>query len=252
MPKRKQSANAQRLGSTFVAMILLGTLGSCGNNAEVTRSQADATRLRAELKQERGEIQKLKARLAKMERSLLGLEARLTPHLQRSGDKAFSGGSISRASGARLDSRSALVVENADDRAKKRKSADAFSKRSATVIGFWATWCKPCVADEELSHMRQMRERLRVYQSDFINILIDDVDKARNHSKANKWIYPLWFVEDGHMNMLPRSLVQRVGLGLPFFLVVDATGAVRWFHKGKLTDAVVDDLVTAAVKVSAN
>ena len=116
-------------------------------------------------------------------------------------------------------------------------------------MAFWATWCKPCIADEELRRLGHLSAALAQYDVPLVSVLIDDLRKAQAHAKASRWFYPLAFIKDGHMQMLPRSMVEKVGLGLPLFVILDRNGTLRWHHKGKLTPAHVRDLVTAAARL---
>ena len=236
-----------------IALVSLASLAAltcgCGEGAAVQRAQRDVDRVRKELAAERANVARLRKQIAGLEGQVASLRQRLKPFEQRAGLAPFSGGTISRANGAPLETIAGVRVEGAQDRGKKQALGKHLAEQRGAVIGFWATWCKPCIADEELAHMKKMRAQLKPYGVDFVSVLIDDLGKAQSHTKASQWLYPLWFVKDGHMNMLPRSMVQRVGLGLPFFLVVDRRGAIRWFHKGKLEADTVRDLVTAAARL---
>ena len=195
-------------------------LGGCGNAAASEQSQRDIARLKQQVAKERARAAKFSKKVATLKLQIVKLNKELKPYKQRAGLVPFKGGVISSANGAPLERIKGTRVANAGDRGKKQALATALNKRRGAVIGFWATWCKPCIADAELHHMKALQKQLKKYDVEFVSVLIDDLGKAQAHAKAEKWIYPLWFIRDGHMNMLPRSLVQRVGLALPFFLVV--------------------------------
>ena len=77
---------------------------------------------------------------------------------------------------------------------------------------------------------------------------IDDLDAVRGHRKASRWVYPLWHRKNGHLELLPRTFVEQVGVKLPLFVVLSRTGQIRWFHNQALDDQAIRDIVTAAVR----
>ena len=230
-------------------MALAVCLSGCGNAGASEQSKRDIARLKQQIAKERQAATALRKQINQLKQQVAKLKVALKPYKQRAGLVPFRGGVISSASGAQLERVKGTRVATAGDRGKKAALSKTIAAGRGAVIGFWATWCKPCIANAELHHMKTLQEQLKPYNVAFASVLIDDLGKAQAHPKAEKWIYPLWFIKDGHMNMLPRSLVQRVGLGLPFFLVVDPSGAVKWFHKGKLVDDTVRDLLTAAARL---
>lgn len=129
----------------------------------------------------------------------------------------------------------------------RRQSLGAWVKPYAGyVVAFWATWCKPCTSDEELGHLRELQRRLRREGVELVSVAIDDLSKVTGDSRAAKWLYPLWHRQDGHLEMLPRSFIESVGLNLPLFLVVGRGGEIRYFYNDKLDVGAVRDLVTAS------
>lgn len=230
-----------------LAVVLSGgvaALSGCGGQGKA--AAGETAELRRELDAERQKSRALAGSVAKLKADVAALQTRLMPLQQRTGVAAFDGGQLKRGSGASVELVNGTVVSAAGGRGKKVSLRKHLAARRGAVIGFWATWCKPCIADEELAHLKRLQVELGRYDVDLVSVLIDDLDKAIGHEKAARWLYPLWFVKDGHMAMLPRALVQRVGLGLPLFVLVTPDGAVKWLHGGKLQDAAVVDLITAA------
>lgn len=140
----------------------------------------------------------------------------------------------------------ATVVQRAGARPDKRPLSGHLRDFDGYVLAYWATWCKPCIADDELEKVRQLRRALRRKNVELVSMAIDDLADVKAHAKVDRWIYPLWHKDDGHLSMLPRQFVQSVGLGLPLFVVVDARGSIRHYLKSDLQGDAVDQLVAAA------
>ncbi len=141
---------------------------------------------------------------------------------------------------------SATVLRRPGARPDKRPLSGHLRDFDGFVLAYWATWCKPCIADGELDKVRKLRRSLRNKNVELISMAIDDLDDVRRHAKADQWIYPLWQKSDGHVSMLPRRFVETVGLGLPLFVVVNARGEIRHYLKSDLQGDAVDQLVSAA------
>lgn len=97
------------------------------------------------------------------------------------------------------------------------------------VLNFWATWCAPCV--EEMPELNALQTEL---QSD-IQILGIGIDKPANisaFSEKYKIAYPL-YVAGLEGTELSRQLGNQAG-GLPFTVLVDASGKVRKTYLGRL------------------
>jgi len=140
----------------------------------------------------------------------------------------------------------ATVVSGPGAPPKRKRLKRRLAGSSGYVVAYWATWCAPCVADEELDRVRSLRKALRAQGKDLVVMAIDGLEDLRRHAKAARWVYPAWQRDDGHMEMLPRRFVETVGLGLPLFVVVDGRGVIRHYLKGALHDDAVDRLVAAA------
>jgi len=176
------------------------------------------------------------------------LRARLGPIEQRTGLAQLESNKLSRLRS--VDRRVTLwegsYLPYPGARPKRRRLSGHVKPLNGYVVAFWATWCIPCIADEELAHLRKMQHALHRKGSDLISVAIDDLELVRHHEKASKWLYPLWHKDDGHLAMLPQGFVRQVGVNLPLFLVVANDGSVCEFYNQKLDEVAVRDLVTAA------
>ena len=131
-------------------------------------------------------------------------------------------------------------------KATRRSLGEHVANSRGAVIAFWATWCVPCIADEELEWLTRLRGRLRQSGTDLVSVAVDELKSVRGHAKRGRWLYPLWQMNDGHLEMLPRQFVERAGLGLPLFVVVDARGDAVAYHNAPLDASIVDALVNMA------
>ena len=148
--------------------------------------------------------------------------------------------------GMRIKLPRATVLQRAGAKPDKRPLSGHLKEFNGFVLAYWATWCKPCIADRELERVRTLRRALRAKNVELISMAIDDLADVRNHPKADRWIYPLWQKDDGHVEMLPRLFVETVGLGLPLFVVANAQGEIRHYLKSDLQGDAMDQLVAAA------
>ncbi len=78
-------------------------------------------------------------------------------------------------------------------------------------------------------------------------VAIDGLRKVKRHRRAEEWYYPIWHHKDAHIEWLPKAFIDRAGLGLPLFLVVDRTGRIRYWHNRPLDRRSMDELTTAAL-----
>lgn len=147
--------------------------------------------------------------------------------------------------GLRLELGRAKFVERVGGKPRVRGLDEYIGGQRGAVLALWATWCKPCIADEELVLLRRLQARLPD-DIPLISMACDGLDKVQAHEKAARWIYPLWQVDDGHLALLPQDFIQKNGLGLPIFLIVDPDGTVRWYRNQALDGAAVAEILTAA------
>ncbi len=150
---------------------------------------------------------------------------------------------LTPGNGLRLDLGRLKYVERGG-RTQVAHLGEHVGQHRGAVLALWATWCKPCIADEELIHLGTLQARL---PADFplISIACDGLDLVLAHEKAPRWIYPLWQQDDGHITLLPQRFIQHNGLGLPVFLIVAADGSVQAYRTHALDAAAVAEILTA-------
>jgi thiol-disulfide isomerase/thioredoxin len=101
------------------------------------------------------------------------------------------------------------------------------------LINFWATWCVPCRAEMPMLselHQQYAGQGLRV-----LGIALDDVQPARDFVTELGIAYPV-LVGLADVMATSRAYGNRDGL-LPYSVLVDRDGVVRWSRLGELTRA---------------
>ena len=224
-------------------------LAACASGPEVgpdvKRVELDGLRAAA------ARVDQLERRLATLEADLVRLESeraalaeRLLVLDQRAGRTPFRTDELTT-----VDVKARFVdVQRMDTPggAARKVSLGREARGRGLVVAFWATWCKPCIADDELELLRTMRAEVQQQGASFVSMAIDGLDKVRAHPRTEHFLYPLWQRDQGQFEMLPEAFVRERGVDMPLFLVVTASGRIRWYREGKLNPTAVRDIVTAA------
>jgi thiol-disulfide isomerase/thioredoxin len=103
-------------------------------------------------------------------------------------------------------------------------------KGKPLVVNFWASWCGPCV--EEMPALSAMHQRYTKKGIQFVGIGIDSAANVSKFLGKVKVTYPIFVAGFGGAD-LARSLGDNVG-ALPFTVVFDSTGRVRYSKLGKI------------------
>ena len=96
------------------------------------------------------------------------------------------------------------------------------------LCNFWATWCAPC--REEVPILVAAKQQWAARGFEIVGIGIDNADKILEFSITYQVNYPV-LIADGTALELLRKLGNRGG-GLPYTVVLDATGAIVHRHLG--------------------
>ncbi|KAG0164146.1 hypothetical protein DFQ30_010445 [Apophysomyces sp. BC1015] len=99
-----------------------------------------------------------------------------------------------------------------------------------TVVNFWASWCAPCVKE-----MPALSELQRRYADKGVRFVGIGVDSAKNVSQFLSKVtidYPVYIAGFGGTE-LARQLGNHAG-GLPFTVVIDKAGHVRYSRLGEI------------------
>jgi peroxiredoxin len=114
------------------------------------------------------------------------------------------------------------------------------------LLNFWATWCAPCV--EEMPMLSRLQRNYSGRGLRVVGITVDDPVRARSFAEGLGLEYPVLFgpgmfgpgsFEAGLSGAGAAMLVgRRYGNAsgmLPYSVLIDAAGIVRWTHLGAVT-----------------
>jgi thiol-disulfide isomerase/thioredoxin len=102
-----------------------------------------------------------------------------------------------------------------------------------TVLHFWATWCKPCIA--EFPELKKSLPRLDTDQVQFLVASDEDLDRIDAFQKKYTTGLDLIRMKEG-------SLADFEIYALPTTLVLDSTGKEVFRHAGQLKWAEISSI----------
>jgi len=115
--------------------------------------------------------------------------------------------------------------------------AKDFAGRVA-LVNFWATWCAPCRRE-----MPALNEIDQQYGDDVavVGLAIDDLEAVRDFTAELDISYP---IAVGNADVMATQKAWGNGAGaLPYTVLVDRSGVIRWQHLGEVTAAELDQVV---------
>ena len=98
------------------------------------------------------------------------------------------------------------------------------------LVNFWATWCTPCV--EEMPMLSELQQNYAGRGLRVVGIALDDPQKAGNFVAQLDIDYPV-LVGTTDAILVGRQFGNRAGM-LPYSVLVDSDGIVRWARLGAL------------------
>lgn len=98
------------------------------------------------------------------------------------------------------------------------------------LINFWATWCTPC--REEMPMLNELQAELGPSGLAVVGIALDDVARARDFAAQLGIDYTI-LVGAGDVMAIGRVYGNQAGV-LPYTVLVDREGVVRWTYLGEL------------------
>ena len=109
------------------------------------------------------------------------------------------------------------------------------------LINFWATWCAPCV--EEMPMLSTLQSRYASRGLQILGIALDDPEKAADFAADLGIEYPV-LVGTADAVLVGRQYGNRAGM-LPYSVLVDRQGIIRWSHLGALEPEELEAQITA-------
>jgi len=98
------------------------------------------------------------------------------------------------------------------------------------LINFWATWCAPC--RDEMPMLMDLQRKHGPEGLQVVGIALDDVQSARNFVNNYGITYPILL---GAADVMDTSAAYGNLEGvLPYSVLVDRNGIIRWQYGGKI------------------
>ncbi len=114
----------------------------------------------------------------------------------------------------------------------ERVSASDFDGQ-VVLLNFWATWCAPC--REEMPMLVDLHDALQPQGFEVVGIALDDVQQAREFVTELGVDYTV-LVGATDVMAVARVYGNRSG-ALPYSVLLDRQGVVRWTYMGVLEAA---------------
>ena len=120
----------------------------------------------------------------------------------------------------------AVTVRTLDGKPISAAALPGVGQGKPVIISFWATWCKPCIA--ELSNIHELFPDLQAETgAQLIAISIDDARNAAKVgplAKGRGWTYPVYL--DQNQDLKRALNVNNV----PHTFLLDGAGNIVWQH----------------------
>jgi thiol-disulfide isomerase/thioredoxin len=131
------------------------------------------------------------------------------------------------------------------DKWLKGLPVDRFEKNMVYVVEFWATWCKPCIA--EMPHLSAMARKYK-NSTLFLGInIFENEAQASKKVKAfveNMGVKMDYSVGVGDSNFIAQNWFNATQvMGIPKTFIVDAAGRLAWIGHPSDLDKVLPDVL---------
>ena len=100
------------------------------------------------------------------------------------------------------------------------------------LANFWATWCTPCV--EEMPMLSRLQQEYAGDGLKVVGIALDDAQRASEFADGLAINYTI-LVGKTDVVLTGRRFGNATGM-LPFSVLMDASGVIRWTHLGALSN----------------
>lgn len=117
-------------------------------------------------------------------------------------------------------------------------SIDQFDGQ-AVLVNFWATWCAPCRREMPLL---QAAAESHVGKLVVVGVAMDQRDPVAEFVDSLGITYPIW-VGEIDVSAAQRRWGNPAG-ALPYTVLVDAQGIIRWQHLGEVSQSQLDEALS--------
>jgi len=108
------------------------------------------------------------------------------------------------------------------------------------LINFWATWCAPCL--REMPMLMELQAQYGEAGLQVIGIALDDVQSVRDFVAKLAISYPI-LVGAADVMETNRAYGNSAGM-LPFSVLVDRDGIIRWQYVGEIRRETITPLLS--------
>jgi peroxiredoxin len=107
------------------------------------------------------------------------------------------------------------------------------------LINFWATWCAPC--RREIPLLKETQDEHGDFGLQVIGIAVDFAEEVEAYAAEAEFNYPILVGQEDAMAVAESSGVEFIGL--PFTMVVAASGELLKTHVGEIEREHIDEIV---------
>ena len=110
---------------------------------------------------------------------------------------------------------------------------------NTVLINFWATWCLPC--REEMPMLMELHEAFSERGFRVLGIALDDTQQVNRFIEEYGISYPI-LVGEADVMATSAAFGNMTGV-LPYSVLVDKLGIIRWQYAGEISHDEISDLL---------
>lgn len=129
-----------------------------------------------------------------------------------------------------------------DNAGKPVSAADYDGK--VLLLNFWASWCAPCV--EEMPMLSRLQETYSARGLQVLGIALDEPERAAAFAEDMALAYPV-LLGAADVVVTGRRYGNSSGM-LPFSVLIDQQGVIRWTHLGLLESEIVEQKIQSLIR----